>query len=87
VADEADHGDVVAAVAAFNADMVNEVMPELSQGPALGIPDKLKEWLDKLVEKVRGIVNKLSDVASFSVTVDTPFTVSVSVTFARPQGG
>jgi hypothetical protein len=79
--------DVLLAVAAFNADMVNEVVPGFRQGGALGIPEKLKEWLDKLVAKVREIVNKLSDVTSFTITVGTPFTVSASITFARSQGG
>jgi hypothetical protein len=43
--------------------------------------------LDKLVAKVRDIVNNRDDVASFSITVGTPFTVAASVTFGRPQGG
>src|SRR5665213_1589980 len=78
--------DVLAAVAAFNADMMSDTMPGLQQGAALGIPEKLKEWLDKLVAKVRDIVSKLSDVASFSITVGSPFAISVSITFARSPG-
>ena len=78
--------DLLAAVAAFNADMTSDATPGLHQGAALGIPEKLKEWLDKLVAKVRDIVSMLSDVASFSITVGSPFAVSVSITFARSQG-
>jgi hypothetical protein len=79
--------EVLAAVTAFNADMLSGAMPGLRQGAVLGVPEKLKEWLDELVAKVREIVRELSDVASFSVTVGAPLSVSVSITFARPQGG
>jgi hypothetical protein len=78
--------DILAGVAAFNADMMSDAMPGLRQGTTLGIPEKLKEWLDKLVARVRDIVSKLSDVASFSITDGSPFAVSVSITFARSQG-
>ena len=78
--------EVLAAVAAFNADVMSDAIPGFKQGAVLGIPEKLKEWLDKLVSKVRDIVSKLTDVATFSITVGAPFTVSVSITFARPQG-
>jgi hypothetical protein len=77
--------DVMAAVAALNAGMMLDSVGEQREDVALGLPDKLAEWLDKLITKVRAIAAKLEDVASFSVTVGTPFTVSVSVTFARPQ--
>lgn len=79
--------ELMLAVAALNADVLYEVVPGSRQGVALGIPEKLKEWLEKLVVKIRDIVNKLRDVASFTITVGTPFTVSVSITFARSQGG
>jgi hypothetical protein len=79
--------DVLAAVAAFNSDLTSNSSRALQQGAALSIPDKLKEWLDKLVEKIREIVSKLSDVVSFSVTVASPFTVSVTITFARSHVG
>ena len=79
--------DVMLAVAALNADVLNEGVPGSRQGVAIGIPEKLKEWLETLVAKVRDIVNKLRDVVSFTITVGTPFTVSVSITFARSQGG
>jgi len=66
--------DVLLAVASFNADVQQQ------------LPESLKEWLDKLVRKVNAIVRELPEVASFSITVGSPFTVSVSVTFTRPQG-
>ena len=78
---------VLIAVASFNAAIENEVGPGPREGVMLDIPEKLKEWLDKLVAKLRDIVNKLSDVASFTITVGSPLTVSVSVTFARSQDG
>lgn len=50
------------------------------------MPDGLKEWLEKLVAKVKEIVEQLTDVASFTITIGSPFTVTASVTFAKPQG-
>lgn len=79
--------DVLFAVTCFNAAMGQEVQPGLREGVTLGIPEKLKEWLDKLVTKLRDIVNKLSDVASFTITVGSPLTLSVSVTFVGSQDG
>jgi hypothetical protein len=78
-------GDVLSAVADFNADRMSTVMPGLRQGTTPGTPERLKDWLDKLTAKVREAVASLSDVASISITVGSPFTVSVSVTFAGPS--
>jgi hypothetical protein len=77
--------DILAAVAGFNADATSNVMSGVYQGTALALPDRLKEWLDKLVAKIREIIDKLADVTSFNVTVGSPFTVSVSITFARAR--
>lgn len=71
---------VLAAVADFNGDM------SAGQDAFMmaGIPDRLQDWLDKLVDKTQAIVNELKEVASFTISVGTPFNVSVAVTFAKP---
>jgi hypothetical protein len=46
---------------------------------------KAQGMAGQLIAKVREVVASLSDVASISITVGSPFTVSVSVTFAGPS--
>lgn len=51
--------------------------------PIDAVLDKLRDWLDRLVAALNQIVAKLADATSFSVTVGTG--VSVSVTFEPPH--
>jgi hypothetical protein len=74
---------ILVVVAALNTDVTDEAFFGSLEGSVLRIPEKLQEWLDKLFAKVRDIVRKMSDTASFSITVGSPFTVSVSITFAK----
>jgi hypothetical protein len=66
--------EVLAIVAAFNHDLESG---SITSGLPEQLLEKVKEWLDKLVEKLGELVE--SSAQSFSVTVGTH--VSVSVTF------
>jgi len=48
-----------------------------------GLPDKLNEWLDKLLTKLEEIIKKLPRAVSYSLTVGAPVGVSVTVTFGK----
>jgi len=47
------------------------------------LPDKLKEWLKKLHDRLKAIVAKIPDAVSFSLTVG--MTISVAVNFTKPS--
>ncbi len=49
-------------------------------GPSAGLPDKLKERLEKLQDKLAEIARG-HDAVSYSITVGVPVGVSVTVTF------
>jgi hypothetical protein len=51
-------------------------------GATGGLPEKLKKWLAKLHETLKKIVHQIPDALSFSITVGT--TISVTVSFAKP---
>jgi hypothetical protein len=68
---------------------VSELNRRLEQSPetdvpaetlrATGILEKLQHWIEKLTERLRMICSELK--ATFSITVGTPMTVSVTVDF------
>jgi hypothetical protein len=74
--------DLLTTVASFNADLLNESVSGMRQR-TLGVPEKFKEWLEQLLAKIKEIVNELSDVASFTITIGAPMAVTVGVTFAH----
>jgi phage-related protein len=81
--DESDQRSALTEVLASVASLNGDVSGGQDALVMAGLPDRLKEWLDKLVAKLQAIVRDLSEVASFTVSVGTPFNVSVAVTFAK----
>jgi hypothetical protein len=79
----------MAAVAALNEAIRAE--PSASgvpsgHGPAASLPEKLQEWLDKLLDNVQKIVGCLPDIESYAVSVGLPAGVGITVTFtAHPK--
>jgi len=64
--------EVLAIVAAFNHDLESG---SITSGLPERLLEKLKEWLDKLVERLRELL--ASTAQSFSVTVGTHVSVSI----------
>ena len=71
--------EVWGAVAAFNADASRQQADGLGLNP----PERLQEWLDRLLDKTKAIVERLSDATSFNISVGTPFNVTLGVTFDK----
>ncbi|HWC33539.1 MAG TPA: hypothetical protein VG650_01815 [Mycobacteriales bacterium] len=72
--------EVMTAVASLNTGSVGQ-----SEFALRGLPDRLQEWLDKLMDKLQKIAAASAEITSLTVSVGTPFNVSVAVTFAKPS--
>jgi hypothetical protein len=79
---------VWANVASVNADALKADAVKAGRGKQEdlifdGLADRLQDWLNKLVEKLQAIARSAVGAMSFTVSVGTPFNVSVAVTFAK----
>jgi hypothetical protein len=53
--------------------------------PSAGLIERLKQWLEDLVDHMKVIVKSLPEVDSFSISVGVPLGVNVTVTFAADR--
>jgi hypothetical protein len=72
-------------VLAVRSESRNDLQSSFYESRAAGLPERLKEWLEKLYDRLREVVKLLGDaVSTFSITVGT--NISVTVEFAGPKG-
>jgi hypothetical protein len=88
VEDEATARDALTELLATVA-QINEAAPAPTERLAVsgGLVERLKEWIDKLIDQLRKIVREIPYATSFSLTVGPPGMLSVTVTFGPFEQG
>lgn len=77
-------GQVVVVVSAINWLTSRRDVQVITVASPDNILEKLKRWIARLVKKLTEIVEELADGTSFSLSVGT--SVSVTITFPPPKG-